>query len=346
MARLPPKIVRRLVLAPLALAISLALVSLSPLLLLAAAVVDLLTSRRRWRNTRIAAFGAVYLAFEAVGIVALFVLWIASGFGRRLSARKIQEAHYGFMRWWLAYVNRAASALFRLEIRIEDRPTPRAGPILVFSRHAGPGNSMMLIGTIMVGYKRNPRIVMLAKVQWEPLADVMFNRLPNRFIEHDPQNRDRYVEAIKELAGGLGDRDAFVLFPEGRNFTPRHRRRAIARLRRKGHQEEAEKAEQLTRMLPPRHSGVMAALEGAPGADVVFVAHTVLEDVGSFRDLWNRVPFDRPILSRYWRISPEAVPRDRDQLIDWLYAWWEEIDTWIETRRAMPAGHAEPAGLG
>ncbi len=342
---LPPKIVRRLLLAPLGLALALALVILSPVLLLASLLVDLTTSRRRWQTTRVVAFGIVYLAFEAFGIVTLFVLWIASGFGLRMRSARVQEAHYAFMRWWLAGLNRAARKLFGLKIWIEDRPVPRTGPILVFSRHAGPGNSMMLIGTVMVGYRRNPRIVMLAKLQWDPLADIMFNRTPNRFIQHDPNRRDAFVQAIRDLATGLGERDAFVLFPEGKDFTHRQRRWAIDRLRQKGHHDEADKAEQLTRMLPPRHHGVRAAMAGAPNADIVFVAHTVLEDVGSVGDLWNRVPFDRPILSRYWRLSPDDVPETQQEVIDWLFAWWERIDAWVEDNRAMPDAQIEAAGL-
>ncbi|MGH2690668.1 MAG: hypothetical protein ACRDKW_17940, partial [Actinomycetota bacterium] len=126
--------------------------------------------------------------------------------------------------------------------------------------------------------------------------------------------------------------DAFVLFPEGKDFTPRLRERAIASLRRRGHEEEAQQAEAMERVLPPRSTGVMAAVRAAPQADVVFVAHTVLEDVGSLRDLRRRGPLDRPILSRYWRIPAAEVPREEEDLVRWLYGWWAHIDGWIDAR--------------
>src|SRR5205807_9309528 len=126
--------------------------------------------------------------------------------------------------------------------------------------HAGPGNSLMLIGTLIIAFERRPRIVMLAKPQWEPAFDIMGNRLPNRFIRHDPRHRDRYLQAISDLARGMSDRDAFVLFPEGHDFTKRLRLRAIAHLRRKGYIEHADKAEQMTNVLPPRHGVVLAAI--------------------------------------------------------------------------------------
>ena len=123
-----------------------------------------------------------------------------------------------------------------------------------------------------------------------------------------------------------------MLFPEGKDFTPRVRMRAIDYLRKKGHDVAADRAERMTYVLPPRHNGVLAAMEGAPGADVVLVAHSVLEDVGSFKELWNRIPFDRPVAARYWRMDPADVPHGEEELIAWLYDWWEKIDRWISDR--------------
>lgn len=339
MNRLPPKIVRRLVLAPLVLVLALAFVAVSPVLLLVAFVADVFLPGS-WRTLRVTAFLVAYAALEAIGLLAMFALWIACGFGLALRTPKVVAWHYAFMRWWLGVANRAARGLFHLRVVIEDPPVPRPGPVLVFCRHAGPGNSMLLIGTILIGYRRFPRIVMLAKLQWDPLADLMFNRVPNRFIRHDPRQREAQVRAIGELASDLGDRDAFVLFPEGKDFTPRVRMRAIEYLRSKGLGAAAERADRMTHVLPPRHGGVMAAITAAPDADVVLVAHAVLEDVGTFKQLWSRVPHTHAIVARYWRIPPSEVPREEDALIGWLYDWWERIDAWIADHEA--AARAAP----
>lgn len=243
-------------------------------------------------------------------------------------------------------IYRAGAGLFRLRIHIEDRPAPEPGPVLVFSRHAGLGNSLMLLGTIMIAYRRRPRVVMLDKLQWEPLFDILGNRLPNRFIRHNPSRRDHLLQEIGELAAGMGAEDAFILFPEGHDFTHRLRLRAIAHLRKRGHRDEAEKAERMAHVLPPRHGGVMAAVTSAPDADVVFVAHTVLENVGSFKQLWARIPLDGPVFARYWRIPAVEVPRQREELIDWLFSWWATIDGWIERRLAATTPSGEPAPTG
>lgn len=331
MNRLPPKIVRRLVLAPLVLVVCAGLLVIMPAVLMLAALYGAAFDRRL-RVLRVATFATVYLLFEIVSIVALFGLWIASGFGVRIRSEGMQATHFGYMRWWLKCMNAAASRLFRLRIEIEDPPARKAGPVLVFSRHAGPGNSLMLVGTIMIAYRRLPRIVMLAKLQWDPFFDIIGNRLSNRFITHNPDHRHRSLRVIGELAAGTPQDGAFVLFPEGRDFTANLRTRAIASLRRKGFTRYADKAEKMLRVLPPRHGGVMAAVTAAPEADVVFVAHTVLEDVGPFVALWRRIPFERPIAARYWRVPAAAVPREEEALIDWLYEWWARIDRWIDDK--------------
>jgi hypothetical protein len=344
MDRLPPRIFRRLVLAPLGLAIALSFLAISPALFILAVISDWVipSSIGSWRATRILSFLVMWFALEAVGIISMFVLWVASGFGLRIKRPPWQEIHYSFMRWWLNTLDGVSKRLFGIKIHIQDQPEPRDGPILVFCRHAGIGNSLMLIGTILVGFQRKPRIVMLAKLQWEPAFDIMLNRVPNRFIRHDPKRREVYINAIGELAASLDEKGAFVLFPEGKDFTPKVRMRALDYLRKKGHDEAAERAERMTHMLPPRHNGVMAAIRGAPGADIVFVAHSVLEDIGTAKDLWTRIPMRYPIHAKYWRIPPSEVPQGKDELIDWLYGWWEQIDGWIEDRFRKSA---EEAGL-
>jgi len=152
---LPPRLVRRLILDPLAFGLCLALIVLSPALLLAAFLADLFLPGS-WRTLRVTLFLVAYLAFEAIGLAWMFVLWVASGFGLRLKSDRMQGAHYGFMRWWLARMHPLVGPLFGLGIVIEDPPRPDLGPILVFCRHGGPGNSLMLVGTLMIGSTGGP----------------------------------------------------------------------------------------------------------------------------------------------------------------------------------------------
>jgi hypothetical protein len=343
MIRVPPKVVRRVVLAPLVLALSLAVVVASPALVVLAVVADVFVGGRR--TLRVVTFGAVYCAYEVMGIVAVFWLWIASGAGLRIHTPAAQERHYRLMAWWLRGLRGIGTRLFHVEVVIEDRPPPQAGPVLVFSRHGGAGNSLMLVATLMLEYDRHPRIIMLEKLQWEPLFDVLLNRLPNRFIRHGAKGRDTQIEAIGALATGLGGRDASVLFPEGHDFRPDLRVRAIDHLRKRGHVESAERAERMANVLPPRHGGVMAAIANAPDADICFVAHTLFEDVGSLGQLWARIPLDEPVSARFWRIPCSSVPQDADELIAWLYGWWSRIDAWISDKTTQLHPHEEAIDL-
>ncbi|HYJ72559.1 MAG TPA: 1-acyl-sn-glycerol-3-phosphate acyltransferase, partial [Actinomycetota bacterium] len=230
---LPPRIVRRLVLAPLLLVITFFLITGLPLLLiLAAAASPLLPGR--WRALRLLWFGLVWLAMESVALFACLALWIASGFGGRLSSEAYLERHYALMRWWLAVVFRVATRAFRLRIEIEEPPlTPEEArarltrPVIVLSRHAGPGDSFLLVHHLLSRYRRKPRIVMKAALQFDPGLDVVINRLPNAFVPPHRSPGNLVIKEIQRLAAGLGPTGALVIFPEGGNFTPRRRLRAI-----------------------------------------------------------------------------------------------------------------------
>ena len=149
MDRLPPRIIRRVIVAPVIFVICLALIAISPVILVLAAVADLFLPGS-WRTLRLVGFGVVYLIFEVVGLVVLFVLWVATGFGLQMRSPCSLDWHYRFMAGWLKAMYRACALLFGLRINIEERPAPQPGPLLVFCRHAGPGNSLMLIGTMMI----------------------------------------------------------------------------------------------------------------------------------------------------------------------------------------------------
>src|SRR5215212_11366698 len=112
---LPPKLVRRLVLAPLVLVVTVALVVLLPaVVLLAAAASPLLPGR--WRALRLLWFALVWLAMESVALFACLALWVASGFGGRLSSEPYLERHYAMMRWWLRTLFDVATHAFRVRI--------------------------------------------------------------------------------------------------------------------------------------------------------------------------------------------------------------------------------------
>jgi 1-acyl-sn-glycerol-3-phosphate acyltransferase len=341
---LPPRIVRRLVLAPLVLVVTVGLLVLLPgLVILAAAASPLLPGR--WRALRLLWFALVWLAMESVALFACLALWVASGFGGRLSSEPYLERHYALMRWWLAVVFRVAARTFRLRIEIEEPElTPEEArarltrPVIVLSRHAGPGDSFLLVHHLLSRYRRKPRIVMKAALQYDPSLDVVINRLPNAFVPARRGAGNLVIKEIERLASGLGPTGALVIFPEGGNFTPRRRLRAIRLLEERRLAEEAAKARAMEHLLPPKPGGALAAIEAAPTADVIFVAHTGLEHVVTVGDVWRSLPMEQVLKARWWRVPAAEVPDDREAQVDWLYAWWATIDLWIRDHRptALP----------
>jgi 1-acyl-sn-glycerol-3-phosphate acyltransferase len=323
-------LLRRLVIAPAMIALAIALWVLLPFwLIVAAALVPVLPGR--WRLLRILWLLVVGTTAESVLLLILFGWWVASGFGRRIRTPYWQGVHYDLVQGLMYVVFQEARRVLALRIET-DGPDPAAHPgrpLIVACRHAGPGDSLILIHALMHWYHREPRVVLKDSLAWDPAVDVLTRRLPARFVSPG-KGRDQDVETqIAELATGLDRNDAFVIFPEGGNFTPERRRRGIDRLRRLGFERMARRAERRTHVLAPRPGGLLAALDAAPGADVVLVAHTGLDHMLTVGDVWRELPMDKVLTMRWWQVPRDEIPLARDARIEWLFAWWEEIDGWI-----------------
>jgi 1-acyl-sn-glycerol-3-phosphate acyltransferase len=343
--RLAPTWVRRPVTVALVLGMSLLLV-LAPVLLVLAAVLSPFLRRRRL--LRLLAFVLVYLACEVVALVVAVLTWYLSGFGWQLQSPTYRSLHYLVLRLVLRTVVGAARWLFRLDIAhdglgwspLDDGVPGSTNAMLVLSRHAGPGDSVLLVETLLNrDHRRQPRIVLKDLLQLDPLVDVYLNRLPSAFIT---PGRRGMAEEVGELARDLGEEDALLIFPEGGNFTVRRRLTAIATLRRKGLEQQAGQAERMQHVLPPRPGGVVAALEAAPHADVVFVAHTGLEHLAGVADVWRGLPLGAAVRMRWDFVPADEVPPGREAQTAWLFERWSEMDRWIAANQPVPFPSREP----
>jgi 1-acyl-sn-glycerol-3-phosphate acyltransferase len=327
-------LLRRLVLAPALIALTVAIYATIPLWLLAAIALSPVVPGRL-RPLRLMSLVLMHLTLESLILLELFGLWIASGFGYYIRRPFFERIHYDIVQAYLVLFFREARRVARLKIVTEGEP-PDAGPgepLLVCCRHAGPGDSFTLMYALMHWYGREPRVVLKDTLAWDPAIDVILNRLPSRFIS--PGGGSDLEAKVGELARNLDHNDAFVIFPEGGNFTPARRQRAIDKLRRLGLEGMARRAERMHNVLAPRPGGFLAALDAAPDADVVLVAHTGLDHLLTVGDLWRELPMDKQIVMRWWRVPREEIPQDRGERIDWLYSWWERIDDWIAQHRPV-----------
>ncbi len=197
----------------------------------------------------------------------------------------------------------------------------------------GPGTRCCSWMPFATAIERQPRIVLKDFLQWDPAVDVILNRLPASFVPTGKSaDRDPVVEAIAVLARTLDRDDAFVIFPEGANYTVRRRERAIQKLIEIGRPDLAERARDLKMTLPPKPKGVMTALAAAPSnSDVYFVGHAGLESFITAADIWRAMPMDTTVAVRIWHYPAESIPAVAEQET-WLYDVWAEIDGWIEAK--------------
>jgi 1-acyl-sn-glycerol-3-phosphate acyltransferase len=335
--RPPARWIRRLIIAPgLVLGVVAGLITL-PLVIPIAAFISRYVPGK-WRILRIVWFLFLYLLIEAAALTMMFSLWMISGFGLKIDRPGFIEAHYALMAWMLRRIVASAKFTFKLKvIREGSVPSSRGRqsgrrPIMVLSRHAGPGDSFLLMDALANGFRRRPRIVMKEFLQWDPMVDVMINRLPSAFVSGGKDGRDELLETIEEMASTMDGDDAFVIFPEGANYTEKRAKRSIEKLREIGRPDLAERAAELENTLPPRSTGVATALAVAPeNTDVVFVGHAGLETFVTPGDIWRGIPTDTNVAVRIWYVPSEEIP-PREQQEAWLFDVWARIDQWITAR--------------
>ena len=366
---LPPAPIRRLTLVPLVVVIAGALAALTPAVALLTVAFNLIRRRTglgrepRSRLLRVVWLGLAWSAGEIAALTVFLCLWIVSGFGGRLDTEPYQDRHYAVMKWFLDLIYRTAVRACGLNVTVSgpvsagpvSASTVSAGagggrPLIVLCRHAGPGDSLLLIHYLLSVCERRPRVVMKATLQLDPSVDVVANRVPNAFLRRaksksrSETNRrlrtgaadTRHTDQIRRLAAGLDGRGALAIFPEGGNWTLYRWRRAIDRLRRRGRPDLADRAAAMPNVLPPHVNGALAAITACPQADVIFVAHTGLDRLVSVRDVWRSLRADLELRARWWRVPAANVPRSaaREAQITWLYDWWQRVDAWITAENA------------
>lgn len=336
-------VLRRFVTIPVVLLLLAVAIALTPIAVVLGALAGL-RPRGRARVARIALFTIVYLATEAAGLLAAVWLWIRAGLGRRIGSPRSIEAHYRLLGAMLRGLYAVGRPLFHVEVdaptalvsdsaETPDLPRTPGRPLLVLSRHAGPGDSFLLVHALLTVVRRRPRIVLKEDLLFDPFIDVVLDRLPHCFVGHDPDDGGATAERIKQTTATMGPQDALLIFPEGGNFTPRRRQRAIASLRHRGLARASVRAQRLRNLLPPRPAGVFAAIDAAPHADLVFVAHTGLDHMQSVRQVWQGIPLTHPVEVTWQTMSAERVPLGEEERLRWLEGNWAEIDKWISRHR-------------
>ena len=329
----PHVLIRRVLVAPLILLAEALIVVASPLLAVIAAIAcgfvgDL-------RPLRVLAIALSYCVRHIACTAGCLGLWVASGFGRSAHTPRMQHAYYGLLRWFVGGVSHTVLRMARVEVVHTGSEAAEAvlaaggGPVVVLSRHAGEGDTLLVLHQLLCAHGRRPRVVLHELLRLDPLIDVFGHRLPNRFV--DPRGGDTEVE-IAAMAQDAGALDAVLIFPEGGNFSPERRQRGIERLEQAGHDEEAAWAREMRHVSAPRPGGRARRAGGraARRRRVPRLRRRAVRRAGA-------VALPRPpqrVELRLWHVPAGDVPAEREQRIDWLFGWWRTLDAWVA--RAQP----------
>jgi 1-acyl-sn-glycerol-3-phosphate acyltransferase len=305
------KLLRRAVTVPLATAVTIGILVVWPVLLLIGAVAALIA-----RSTLPVRTLGVLMAYALLELRALWQL-IRGGLDCDRFMRDVLERAYTVGRRTLD-----------LDVRLDDAsPTPEqippGQPVIVLSRHCGPGDTLLIAWLLNVHYGLRLRIVLKALLRCEPVLDLTGDLGCLCFLNRGKKARKQIHDLATSLTGG----QALLLFPEGGNFTWARWRTAIVRLRSTGRLREARRAWRQTYTLPPRTGGTAAALSGAPDANVLVLTHTGFSPDGRARAWW-RLPANRRLLVRTVLVPADEIPAP-DHLAPWLEQTWSRVDAWV-----------------
>ncbi|HUI26070.1 MAG TPA: lysophospholipid acyltransferase family protein [Candidatus Kryptonia bacterium] len=314
---------RRALTIPLYTLLNILVVGTLPLLLLIAAAFDV-CRKRGLVVVRCVAFLALYLCCETIGILASAMLWL----GVRGRERSLQR-HYALQQWWAGALLGGAQRIFGMRIEVEGAEVAARGPMLLFSRHASLGDSLLPSVFIARRYSIRLRYVLKRELLWDPCLDIVGHRLPNYFVQRGSGESARGIAAIQALAEDLRTCDGVLIFPEGTRFTPAKRARLLQRLQTDADPTLLERAQALMHVLPPRLGGPLGLLERNQNADAVFCAHVGFEGSGSARELLSGALVGAVIRVGFWRVPFAQIPAGRAAQADWLFEQWRRVDDWI-----------------
>lgn len=302
--------------------------------------------RQPWTATRTLVFFVWYFACELAGILASFALWIAAGTWAGGNRERFLDWNYALQHWWARMLGRGGFRIFDIRLAPAAPFVEKAGggtapyrfgerPVLVFVRHASTADTILAAVLLSVPYGTRLRYVLKRELLWDPCLDIVGNRLPNVFVQRDSGVTEREVAAVAELGRKLGRNDGVLIYPEGTRFSPSKKDRIVRKLHEQGRAEAAAEAEALRHVLRPRSGGPLALLEAAPGADVVFLAHTGFEGSASFDRFFNGGLIGRTVHVEIRVIRAEDLPGSADDRRTWMMEQWRRVDDFVDAHNSV-----------
>lgn len=323
---------RRLITVPRTFLLLLAAAITFPLALAVGAGIDVtrrVVSGKPAMTLRLAVFGLVFLSAEVVGIIWMFAMWLASGFGG--NRKLLAESTWPIQRWWARTLFRAVERVFSLHFEVSGFEEASPGPLIVMSRHASIIDNLLPAVFLTSGQALKLRWVIKKELLTLPSIDIAGRRLPNYFVDREAADPRSELDHIEMLARDLDTDEGVLMFPEGTRFTIEKLARARERLAG-GDPELDTMALRMRHVLPPRVGGPSLLL--ASGNDVLVVAHVGLGGFADLKEIWSGALVGRTVRISARRYPSTDIPADQNARIRWLYQRWLEVDEWIYQQRA------------
>lgn len=297
------------------------------------AVIAMFPGRRRM--LRVVSFAMAYLWTDVGMLFGCWWLWCRQPLPSR-DETVWRSRHTELLGLALRVLAKASRSMVGFRVLVDAGPLPPPHrPLVILGRHAGPGDSFTLVNLILTTFRRRPKVVLKAAMQWDPGIDLLLNRLDCYFLPSRTGAGDDRTEHVARLAASLEADEALLIFPEGGNWTPRRHERAVRYLIRTGQYERAREAQEEEHVLPPRPGGVVAALSTRPDLDVVVLAHAGLDLLVTPVQIWDAIPVaHRPMTIHWWVAPAGTVPTDRAGITEWVDDIWGEVDAWVEAEIA------------
>ena len=336
---MPSPLVRRLISVPALLVAWVLLVVLAVPALIVFLLLDL--GGRRWRlgYTRVYLLVLVVVTNELLLLVVALTSNAVTLGGRLIGKSRVDAMRYGMQDWWFGSQLFYARVFAGVRLRVENPEEFERGNFVVAARHFSHYDALFPAYVLSNRYGLRAWYTAKQELQWPPAMDLIGNQLHHVWIDRAPEPGSPMFDRIRALGSRLDETQAAIIFPEGTFFTAERKQRAVERLARTN-PDRAARAKNLNHLLPPRPSGFLALLEGAPDADVMIMGNAGIEDFSSLRRMITAIPTREPATIRVWRYCRSELPTDAEDLNDWLLDRWLELDKWVGaelTRRGQMA---------
>ncbi len=291
-----------------------------------ALVRDLRHRDTRWGSLRTIAFISVYAIAEWIAIVVLSTGWL----GAWATPRRHRERTARWVRriqgWWGSRLSEIAYGLFGLVPHIEGLDEVPDGPFLLFTRHAGGGDTLAPMYALTRTRGTHLRYVLKQELRFAPAFELACSWSPAHFVNRRAKDPEAEAQRVAHVADGMQAGECLVIYPEGTRFTDAKRQRILDRATASSDPTELTRVEPFTHVLPPRKRGPLALLDRHPELDVLFFAHVGLEHTDSLHDLWNGRCAGQPMAIRMWRVRAADILRDPDARAAWLDVQWRRMN--------------------